>query len=263
MLCCTYSNISHAENLKNALPTEDRVPGGIAIIDLGNSSEKPTVSFNNKPVWVSHSESGYHAILGIPLTAQAGTLAYKVNGKPASIQIAEKEYREQHLTVKKKHSNPSEEQLKRIRKESARSGKAFRSFENRATNADFEWPVKGPISSPFGLKRFFNKQPRRPHSGLDIAAARGTTITAPSAGKITVVGDFFFNGKTVFIDHGHGLITMYCHMDTIAVSEGELIQQGGSIGTVGSTGRATGPHLHWTVSLNNSRVDPMLLLSNN
>ena len=120
-------------------------------------------------------------------------------------------------------------------------------------------PVDGPYSSAFGLKRFFNGQARKPHSGIDIAAPEGAPIMSPADGTIALTGDFFFNGNSVFIDHGQGLISMMCHLSRIDVKEGDVVKQGDLLGAVGKTGRATGPHLHWTVSLNNARVNPKLL----
>lgn len=250
------SQLSHAE-----LPQENRVPGGIAILDLGTFKEKPSVSFNNSPVWVHQSSENFKAIIGIPLNQKPGQARIQVNGQSVAFEIKDKKYQEQRLTVARKHSNPSEQQLKRIRKESAKSAQAFKQFSQVKTRGDFIWPAQGPISSPFGLKRFFNDQPRRPHSGLDIAAPAGDSIVSPASGTVVLTGDFFFNGNAVFIDHGQGLVTMYCHMQSIDVKDGQAVKQGELIGRIGSTGRVTGPHLHWTVSLNNSRVDPMLFLS--
>ena len=124
----------------------------------------------------------------------------------------------------------------------------------------FDRPVPGRQSSPFGVRRFFNGEERNPHSGLDFAASTGTPIKAPAAGKVILVGDYFFNGKTVFVDHGQGLISMFCHLSAIDVAVGQEIPRGGVLGKVGSTGRATGPHLHWNVSLNGSRIDPAIFI---
>ena len=120
----------------------------------------------------------------------------------------------------------------------------------------FLQPVDGPQSSAFGLRRVLNGEPRAPHSGIDIAAPTGTPIRNPAPGVVTITGDFYFNGKTVFVDHGQGLISMVCHLSRIDVAEGDEVARGAVLGLVGSTGRSTGPHLHWSVSMNGSRVDP-------
>ena len=121
-------------------------------------------------------------------------------------------------------------------------------------------PKAGKFINSFGRKRFFNNEERAPHSGLDIPAPIGQKVVAPADGIVVQTGDYFFNGKTVLIDHGQGLISMFCHLSKIEVSKGQHITQGELLGLVGNTGRVTGPHLHWVMSLNDARVDPQLLL---
>jgi len=137
--------------------------------------------------------------------------------------------------------------------------KAF--WTDQAIDADFITPVEGRLSSLFGLKRFFNDIPKRPHNGLDIAAITGTPIVAPASASVINTGNYYFNGNTVFLDHGQGLLSAYLHMNKISVKPGQLVKQGEVLGTVGETGRVTGPHLHWIVYLNKTPVDPALFIA--
>jgi murein DD-endopeptidase MepM/ murein hydrolase activator NlpD len=126
---------------------------------------------------------------------------------------------------------------------------------------DFIQPVNGVISGSYGKRRVFNGQPRRPHSGMDIAAPKGVPVVSPAHGTVIESGDFFFSGNLVYIHHGQGLISLYAHLDETRVSTGDRVSKGQVIGTVGATGRVTGPHLHWSVGLNGSWVDPALFIS--
>lgn len=252
----------------HSLPTDSRVPGGIAVIDLGISSDAPTVIFNKESVLVTRSnkQAPWQAWVGIPLKQPLGAAQIEVNGKPKAFTVNRFDYPEQRLTVKNKHVNPNTEQMERISREFKQMNKVYQSHTPLAELAHSKftgmiWPLHGPQSSAFGLRRFFNDQERNPHSGIDIAAPTGTEIVAPAAGKVVLAGHFYFNGKSVFIDHGQGLISMLCHMSDISVSEGDTVNANDLIGLVGATGRVTGPHLHWTVSLNDARIEPRLLLA--
>jgi murein DD-endopeptidase MepM/ murein hydrolase activator NlpD len=177
------------------------------------------------------------------------------------VPIAVKAYPEQRLTIKNQRQvEPNPDDLARIEREQAHTARIKAIFSDFAPSTAFILPARGRLSSRFGLRRFFNDQPRNPHAGLDVAAGQGSPVSAPAAGIVVDTGDYFFNGNTVFIDHGQGLITAYMHLSRIAVKAGQRVAAGQLIGAVGATGRATGPHLHWAVLLNNTPVDPELFL---
>lgn len=245
-----------------ALPNSHPVPGGIMVIALPDHSTQPKVEYKKRPVAVIQEGNIWHAIVGLPLSIKPGKHSIKVNSKPVSFQVNNKDYPEQRITLKtRKHIDLSPEDLARHRGEKAKAIKAFNHFDTLQTpDLSMLKPVEGPYSSPFGLKRFFNDEPRNPHSGLDIAAPTGTPIKAPSEGKVVLTGNFFFNGNVVYVDHGQGMISMFCHLSEIGVKQGDHLNKGDILGKVGATGRVTGPHLHWSLSLNNARVDPMVLL---
>ncbi|MBN0989772.1 peptidoglycan DD-metalloendopeptidase family protein [Amphritea pacifica] len=254
------------------LPQESRVPGGIALIPLTglDSATAPSAWYKGNRVMVLPTtettfaqQASWVAVIGIPLSAKATKdQLMKADGKSFPFQIRDKEYEEQRLTVtNKRHVNPNKQDLARYKREKTEMVAAFKSWSTPAIDSvSFNLPATGRFSSPFGLKRFFNDQPRNPHSGLDIAGGQGGAISAPAPGKVVAVGEYFFNGNTVIIDHGYGLTTMYCHMSRIDVKIGDQLNTGDSIGAIGKTGRVTGPHLHWSVSLNNTRVDPLLFV---
>ncbi len=263
LLAIATSTVSLAANL----PQASAVPGGVAVVALSDDADFSQVRFGNKRVMTVVDGDQWYAVVGLDLSTKPGaqSLSYKNKHgetKQLSFNVADKSYREQRITLKNKRQvNPYKKDLDRIVKERKLIRAAFSKWTNRSDiNMQFEQPVAGPFSSPFGLKRFFNDQPRSPHSGLDIAAPSGTPIYTPAEGTVIETGDFFFNGKTVFIDHGQGLVTMYCHMSEISVANGDALQRGDVIGAVGASGRVTGAHLHWSVSLNGVRVDPVLFL---
>lgn len=249
------------------LPSESRVPGGIAVVTVPGGPEAPQVSFDKFRVAVIRDGDQWLAIVGIPLAAKVGPQKLLVKSSQGdtsvSFDIKDKRYRTQELRIKNdRQVNPAPDDLKRIEGEQARSSAALSLFTPALHPAlTLSVPIAGTRSDSYGSRRIFNGQPRNPHSGMDIAAPTGTPIHSPAAGKVVEAGDFFFNGNTIYIDHGNGLVTMYCHLSSIAVKLGDELTAGQVIGKVGATGRVTGPHLHWGVALNRAMVDPELFLA--
>ncbi|MDT9634692.1 M23 family metallopeptidase [Pseudomonas marginalis] len=238
------------------------VPGGVAVVELGPSATAPKATYQGKPVLVVKEQDNWLAIVGIPLTVKPGNERISSGGRSLPFIVGYKKYPEQRITLKNKSQvNPNPAQLKRIEGELAVQLKAYRSFSpNLPSNLVLDKPVNGPLSSKFGVRRFFNDEERNPHSGLDFAVPAGTPIKTPANGKVILTGNYFFNGNTVFVDHGQGFISMFCHMSKIDVKVGDQLVRGTVVGKVGSTGRATGPHMHWNISLNDARVDPAIFI---
>ena len=250
-----------------ALPQHSPVPGGVAVVDLGPAGQAaPVVRWGEQPVAVVRENGRWFALLGIPLDTLPGELEIGVfSGSTAtvrSVPIRVKNYPEQRLTIRDQRKvEPNAEDLARIEREKEVTEAVKRRFSGTAPATDFALPASGPLSSRFGLRRVFNGQPRNPHAGLDVAVGAGAPVRAPAAGVVANTGDYFFNGNTVFIDHGQGLITAYMHLSRIDVRSGQPVRKGEILGAAGSTGRVTGPHLHWAVFLNNTPVDPELFLA--
>jgi len=252
------------------LPQSEPVPGGIAVIPIGSIStypEKPQSWIGDQQVLVTADQGLWYAVVGIALDEKPGSHELRVATRDQTIiqhfEVNAKAYPEQHITLKDKSKvqlSPADEE---------RAGREIAVITNLKhhwqlapeTDLEFMLPAQGELTSRFGLRRFFNEEPRSPHAGLDLAVNRGTPVKASSEGKVLAVDDYFFNGKTIFLDHGNGLITMYCHLDKFDVKTGDSVIKGQQIGRSGKTGRATGPHLHWSVILNGAMVDPELFIS--
>ncbi|MBS7599646.1 peptidoglycan DD-metalloendopeptidase family protein [Pseudomonas sp. RC2C2] len=260
LLCLMFASSAQASYITRQL--NKPVPGGVAVIDLGPAATAPSARFDGKPVLVVREQDTWLAIVGLPLTQKPGTAQLTLGSRTLSFTVGSKKYPEQRITLKNKRQvNPDPADLKRIDAELAEQIKAYRSFSpTLPSNLILDKPVNGPLSSKFGVRRFFNGEERNPHAGLDFAVPAGTPIKTPANGKVILIGNYFFNGNTVFVDHGQGFISMFCHMSRIDVKPGQQLSRGAVVGRVGATGRATGPHIHWNVSLNDARVDPAIFI---
>ena len=237
-------------------------PGGVALIDLGPAEgDAPRVEYDGRRVLVANRDGRWQAAVGVPLEAGLGQATVRIGDETRNIAVVEHAYREQRLTVSQSYVSLSDENLERVRAEREVIDAALVNWRDVPIDGiELAPPVDGPRSSSFGLRRFFNDEPRAPHKGMDIAAVEGTPVLAPRPGVVTAVGDYFFNGNTVIVDHGQGYVTMYCHLSEIAVAEGASVAEGTRLGAVGKTGRVTGAHLHFGTYLNGTAVDPALLL---
>jgi murein DD-endopeptidase MepM/ murein hydrolase activator NlpD len=257
--------------LANAsLPESSNVPGGVAVVPLCSisaSAAAPQTWLGNQPVMVTVDHDQWYAVLGLSLDTTPGAheLRVQIGGEtmPYAFVVNPKVYPEQRITLKDKSKiELSPKDLARAEREIAAITKLkhhWRATQN--TDLAFILPAKGKLGGRFGVHRFFNDEPRAPHAGLDVVVKRRTPIEASAQGKVLAIADYFFNGKTVFVDHGNGLITMYCHLDRIDVKTGATVNKGQRLGLSGMTGRASGPHLHWSVVLNGVMVDPELFIT--
>ena len=249
------------------LPRASAVPGGVARIGLGASEQPPRVHLGGDRVLVMRDGDEWVAFVGIALGAKPGSKlrleAEQAGGavERFEIAVAPKEYASQHLKVPPGQVDLSKEHLTRYERERVHLSEVLRTFTDSApaTLAMLQ-PAPGERSSSFGLRRYFNGRARSPHNGMDFAAPAGTPVIAANAGRVIDTGDYFFPGRTIVLDHGQGLLTLYAHLEAIDAALAQAVAAGSVIGKVGATGRSTGAHLHFSVYLNAVAVDPALFL---
>jgi murein DD-endopeptidase MepM/ murein hydrolase activator NlpD len=241
------------------------VPGGEAIREIeGTVGDRPVVFFRHG--------AAHAALYGVDLEQKPGKIAWRVvtvdrhgarRASTGSLTVRPREFSVQRLSLPTGMVDLDPATERRVTDEAARLRALYASLTpERLWRGAFVPPVAGDGKwTGFGARRIINGQPRMPHSGVDYSADRGTAVVAANRGRVAMVGDFFFAGRLVIVDHGLGLYTLYFHLDRIDAAEGAVVERGEAIGTVGATGRATGPHLHWGAVLRQARIDPLGLLS--
>jgi len=247
-------------------------PGQAVVVEMPFEPqlEAVTLTWQAQNIPMAPADSAWFALLGVDLDVPPGS--YEVDAifqyagkrqesRTLPLKVTPKDYPTTRLTVEPKYVELSPENQQRAAQEKRRIDAAYAMTAAKPYwTDDFIVPVPGVTGGRnFGHRREFNDQPRAPHSGADLTAATGTEIHAANRGRVVLTGDFFFNGKAVFVDHGMGVLTMYLHLSEIQVEEGQLVERGEVIGLAGATGRVTGPHLHWGVKVTGARVDPFTL----
>jgi murein DD-endopeptidase MepM/ murein hydrolase activator NlpD len=222
------------------------------------------------PLFSDEPSLEWTGLIGIDLDTKPGrqTVTLRGTGADGNAVVAEdtltviaKAFPTRRLTVDEKYVNPPQQALARIREESARVRAIFDTVTpRRYWRGSFSLPVPGPVISAFGKRSVYNGQPRSAHSGTDFQGATGTPIRAPNAGKVVLASALYYSGNTVILDHGLGLYSYFGHMSAFSVKEGDQVKSGELVGKVGATGLVTGPHLHWSVRLAGTRVDPLSLI---
>jgi len=265
---------THAQNLDVGHRARAIQPGEVVVLEVRPSEPLVTVKatvFGSRIRFFSDETDGvWRGLIGIDLDTRPGDYGVAVRGTTGSgdtvratytLAVEPKEFATRHLSVNPSFVNPPAEVLERIRHEAARQAQIFKtSSTDRHWSGGFRRPVGGEATSSFGRRSVYNGEPRSPHSGTDFRSGAGTPIEAPNAGTIVLAEETYFSGNVVIIDHGWGLYSYFAHLSAIDVTEGDIIETGQVVGKVGATGRVTGPHLHWTVRLNEARVDPLSLM---
>ena len=257
-----------AASAADGLPRESRVPGGVALVTVAPANEaRPAVTRDGANVWTAKRGASWIAVVGLPLSTLPGEHSVSVSRGGAtqsvSFTVQNKRYPVQHVTLKDNAMvEPPPEVVARIETESAHI-KTVRSNwrETDATSAAFTLPAVGRLSGRFGGSRVLNGKPRAPHAGLDVAVGTGTPVLSPGDGVVLDVGNYYFCGNTMFIDHGNGLISLFCHLGENVAKVGNNVRKGEVVARSGATGRASGPHLHWSVYLNGVSVEPELFVN--
>ncbi len=213
-----------------------------------------TIEFNKK----------FYLLYGIPHNIKEGKniVEVKINNQQRflNMDIKPKRFDIQYINIANKYISPNTATLSRIKKERKKISQAKNLWYDLNPDLLFIKPVDGIITGRYGTKRFYNNKEGNYHNGLDIAAVKGTHITSPSSGKVILTGDYYYNGKFIYLDHGKGLKSIFIHLDEVLVNPGQIITKGEVIGKVGNTGASAGPHLHWSVILNQTYIDPEIFL---
>lgn len=273
--------ISGPNGIQVTLSTEALHDGSILLLDFVIPEAKKAPPEVRNTYRIVHGETEFPLIpvdanegtfisaAAVPINFKAGTVSFQLHLEAAStnptmaipVEVIEGRYKAEKLQVAARHVNPKKKDLVRIKKESSEIGAIYRAIRReKLWTGPFILPIQSPITSPYGTKRVYNGEMQGFHQGLDLKAAVGTPIYAPAGGVVVLAKDLFFTGKTVILDHGYGIFTVYGHMSRLKTKKGKKVATKTMLGLAGMTGRASGPHLHWGAIVQRVKVNPLDLL---
>jgi murein DD-endopeptidase MepM/ murein hydrolase activator NlpD len=260
-----FAGSVHAAEPKIILSPKKIVPGGVMTVTVKGFKGTVTGTFRGREVHFNASKDSVKAVVGIDLSTEPAIyeLVVTVNGSTVSrdVTIAKKKYPVQRLTLPEGMVVLSPENEARVEREQKRIAAVWPVDSPRMWKGSFRDPLPGhEIGTPFGVRRIINNIPKNPHSGVDVNAEEGEPVRAPNDGVVILVDDQFFSGKSLVLDHGQGIYSMFFHLSEISVRFGQAVMKGDIIALVGSTGRSTGAHLHWGIRMQGAKVDPLALL---
>jgi hypothetical protein len=243
-------------------------PGEVVRVSIACGCDAvPAAAVFGREIPLAPSGQGrWQGLVGVDLDVMPGIypLVVTVQGSlphTTRLDVQPKQFRTRALRVANQFVDPSADEITRILQEAERLDRIFSVLTPPAWPRPFALPLRTTPSGNFGSRSVFNGVPRQPHAGVDFSSRAGTIVTAPAPGRVALAEDLFFTGRTVILDHGGGLYSLYAHLSSIDVRVDEAVRHGARLGRVGATGRATGPHLHWAIRLNGARVDPLSLIA--
>lgn len=269
----SYARAQEPPLIRTVLSAETGGPGDIVRLDVTCTCEATgtLATIFGRPVHLAPVGDRWQGLIGIDLDVKPGIYPIEVAVTPTGsgaitsvrkLTVIDKKYPVRRLRVAPNFVDPPASEIARIQEEAAALQTIFDAAGSpRQWQGAFHAPVSDPPNSSFGARSIYNGQPRSPHSGTDFSAKAGTPVMAPASGLVALARPLYFTGNTVVLDHGLGLYSLLAHLQEIGVKEGDHITRGDVVGLVGGTGRVTAPHLHWSVRLNNARVDPLAVLA--
>tara|TARA_Y100000389_G_C17468006_1_gene527491 strand:- start:5625 stop:6440 length:816 start_codon:yes stop_codon:yes gene_type:complete len=238
--------------------------GSVAFLPISESDNTVDYYYNNNLITKVLVKNKPFLLFGIPYYTQPGVNNFifesKLSKKVFSLNIIQEDYSTQNISINK-YRTKTKKELKRIASEKQKMLVGKNEKYQKYPDYKFINPVEGTVTGVYGTERYYNGKKGSFHNGHDIAAKTGTSIKAPSGGKIILTGNYYYNGKFVMINHGNNLISIFLHMNNISVKKDTIVNKGQIIGTVGNTGLSSGSHLHWSVLLNNTYIDPLALIN--